>query len=278
MKNWVRSPTDGFVETVSDISGQIIVRQHPISVKIDAYVKGKVVEVMENEGAVIQCKAAFIQGIFGVGGETHGDLKVLVSSPEEQLTEDKISQEDAGKVLVGGALITKKALEKAIEVGAAGIVAGGIKDTDLIEILGFEIGVAITGQEEIGTTLIITEGFGEMGMSPRTFELLQEFEGYRVAINGATQIRAGVMRPEVIIPHEKEYKIDEEDEASGGMTEGTPVRIIRQPYFGKLGRVSKLIVELQTLETGSKVRAVEVKLDDGSNIIIPRANVEILEM
>jgi hypothetical protein len=232
---------------------------------------------MENEGAIIETNACFIQGIFGVGGETHGDLRVAVDSSNQQLTEDLITSEDAGKVLVGGSLVTKEALQKAIKNKIEGIVVGGIKDTDLIEILGFEIGVAITGQEEIGLTLVITEGFGEMNMSPRTFELLKEFEGYRVAINGATQIRAGVMRPEVIIPH-LEIPDEDEEEITGGMTAGTPIRLIRQPYFGELGKVVDLIVELQTLETGSKVRAVEVELYSGERVIVPRANVEILEM
>jgi hypothetical protein len=126
-------------------------------------------------------------------------------------------------------------------------------------------------------TLVITEGFGEMNISPRTLELLKEFEGYRVAINGATQIRAGVMRPEIIIPHEEKGE-DEDEEVTGGMTAGTSVRLIRQPYFGMLGRVVTLIVNLQTLETGSKVRAVEIELESGERVIVPRANVEILEM
>lgn len=277
MKNWVNSPIDGFVETVSDVSGQIIVREKPIAVTIDSYVKGKVIEVMENEGAVIETNGAFIQGIFGIGGETHGDLKVAVDSPDQHLTADMISAEDAGKVLVGGSLVTKDAILKAIENNVKGIIVGGIRDTDLIEILGYEIGVAITGHEEIGLTLIITEGFGEMSMSKRTLDLLKEFEGYRVAINGATQIRAGVMRPEVIIPHEYVSEEDD-DEIQGGMRAGTPVRLIRQPYFGMLAKVVKLIVELQTLQTGSKVRAVEVEIETGEIVIVPRANVEIIEV
>jgi hypothetical protein len=278
MKNWVNSPTDGTIETISDVSGQIIVRQAPIAVTIDSYIKGKVVEVMENEGAVIETNAAFIQGIFGVGGETHGNLKVAVNSPDQHLTADMISADDTGKVLVGGSLVTKEALLKAIENNVEGIVVGGIRDTDLIEILGFEIGVAITGHEEIGLTLIVTEGFGEMNMSSRTFRLLKEFEGYRIAINGATQIRAGVMRPEIIIPHEEISSEDDDEKVTGGMSAGTPVRLIRQPYFGMLGKVVSLIVNLQTLETGSKVRAVKIELDTGESVIVPRANVEIIEV
>jgi len=278
MKNWVLSPIDGFVETVSNISGQIIIRENPVSVMVDSYIRGRVVEVMPKEGAVIETHAAFIQGIFGVGGETHGTVHVVVDSPSQRLTPDLITPDQKGKIIVGGSQATKEALVKAREVGVAGIVVGGVKDTDLIEMLGFEIGVAITGHEDIGTTLIITEGFGEMDMSPRTFELFKEFEGYMAAINGATQIRAGVMRPEIIIPHDMRAPEDEAEALSGGMRPGTPIRIIRQPYFGMLGKVHNLIVELQVVETGSGVRVVEVELEGGGIVVVPRANVEILEL
>jgi len=65
---------------------------------------------------------------------------------------------------------------------------------------------------------------------------------------------------------------------SGGMRPGTPIRIIREPYFGMLGKVHNLIVELQVVETGSDVRVVEVELENGEIVVVPRANVEILEL
>jgi len=159
----------------------------------------------------------------------------------------------------------------------AGIVAGGMNYTDVTRILGEAIGVAITGEEEIGTTLIITEGFGKMDMSSRTFDLLKSFEGSIAAINGATQIRAGVMRPEIIIPHAESAEEMTVEELTAGMQAGTPVRLIRQPYFGSIGTVINLPVELQRVESGSKVRVMVVKLDDGREVIVPRANVEIIE-
>jgi len=278
MKNWILSPTDGLMETVSDISGQIIIRETPISVIVDSYIKGKVVEVMPTEGAVVETNAAFIQGIFGVGGETHGIIHVIVDSPRQHLTADLITPDHKGKIIVGGSQVTKEAFMKMKKLGVAGIIVGGVKDIDLSDMLGFEIGVAITGHEDIGTTLIITEGFGDMNMSQRTFELLNEFEGYMASINGATQIRAGVIRPEIIIPHEKRASDEEDESLSGGMRPGTPIRIIRQPYFGMLGKVHKLMVELQVVETGSYVRVVEVEIENGDIVIVPRANVEILEI
>ena len=276
--NWVTSPIDGYIERISDISGQIIIREKPILVDVKAYIRGNVVELLENEGAIIETKASFVQGIFGIGGEKHGEIMVVTEDLSAHLTEDLITSECKGKIVVGGACVSKGAFLKAVEMGVSGIVTGGIQDIELKELLGYEIGVAITGQEDIGTTLIITEGFGEISMNPKTIELFKDFEGKIAAINGATQIRAGVMRPEIIIPHELEVEKEGVDELSGGMIKGTPIRVISQPYFGSLGKVVSLPVELQTIKTESKVRVVEIEIDNGKRITLPRANVEIIEI
>jgi hypothetical protein len=277
IKKRVESPISGTIESISEITGQVIIRGSPIPVEVDAYIPGTVAQVMPREGAVIETNAAFIQGIFGIGGETHGDIHMAVESSDQVLDTDMIKPEHKGLVLIGGSLVTLDAVKKAVEVGVSAIVSGGIKHQDLTTFIGEEIGVAITGQEEVGITLIITEGFGKMTMSQRTFDLLKDFEGYRACVNGATQIRAGVLRPEIIIPHEADEKEGGEESLASGMVPGTPIRIIRQPYFGAIGKVHSLPVELQQLESESMVRVVNIELEDGRVVTVPRANVEIIE-
>ena len=276
IKKQVESPKSGTIESISDITGQIIIRGSPIPVDVDAYIPGKVVEILPREGAVIETNAAFIQGIFGIGGESHGKIRMAVDRPDEVLSEDLITPDDKGAVLIGGSMVTMGALKKSVEIGVSCIVAGGIRHDDLTSFTGEEIGVAITGQEELGLTVIITEGFGTMPMSQSTFDLLKSFEGYQASVNGATQIRAGVLRPEIIIPHQ-EVTEQGSEELSSGMVPGTPVRIIRQPYFGAIGLVKFLPVELQQVESESYVRVLDVELDDGTVVTVPRANVEIIE-
>ena len=55
------------------------------------------------------------------------------------------------------------------------------------------------------------------------------------------------------------------------------MRVIREPNFGKLGHVTALPPELVAMETESKVRVLEVKLDSGEKYMLPRANVEMIE-
>jgi hypothetical protein len=107
--------------------------------------------------------------------------------------------------------------------------------------------------------------------------VFKKHEGMEAAINGTTQVRAGVIRPEVIIPKEVEVPAEAlEPLGEGKMKVGSIVRIIRYPYFGEIGTVVDLPVELHEIETESPVRVVKVRLQDGRVVTVPRANVEII--
>jgi hypothetical protein len=277
-KNECKCKDVGTVETISEVTGQVILRgpQHPVNVL--AFLPGKVVEVIEDQGVVIESEVSFLQGIFGIGGETFGAIKMACDSPDERLTSDHIKPEMKGCIIIGGSRMTAEAISKAVEVGVAGIVSGGIDDKDLKGFLGYDLGVAITGAEKLGITLIITEGFGDISMTERTFEIFKSREGAEASINGATQIRAGVIRPEVVISVDESVPAAvQTDHVSGILDIGYPVRIIRDPYFGRIGKVNGLPPEPKALDSGSRARVLEVVFDSGDVVTIPRANVELIE-
>lgn len=276
-KSQARSPISGTVENISNVTGQVILREPPIPVEVRAYVDGSVTDIAGNDGVTVETYGTYIQGIFGIGGETLGTLEVVVSSPDAPLTSDLIQPEHRDKILVGGSIVSHDAIQAAIRGGVRGLIVGGIDDKDLRELLGYELGVAITGSEDIGITLVVTEGFGKIRMADRTFDLLKERQGLKTSINGTTQIRAGVVRPEIVVPFESSEHLIEDAVIAGKLEIDTPIRVIREPYFGNLGRVTALPVELQQLETGAKVRILEIELEDGAHITLPRANVEIIE-
>jgi hypothetical protein len=276
-KSHCKSPVDGTIESISDVTGQVIIREPPIPVEVDAYIDGVVAEVMPNEGVVIESEGSFMQGIFGVGGETVGPLTMAVQNPDEELTEAHFKPEHKGKIVVGGSLIRIPALRRAIQVGVKAVVVGGLDDQDLRALLGYDLGVAITGQETIGCTVVVTEGFGKMTMARRSFDLLRAQEGKKTSVNGATQIRAGVMRPEIVIPMLGHQIMKAAPSENEGMKVGSPIRVIRMPYFGALGTVAELPPELQQLETEAKVRVLKVRFDSGEEALLPRANVEMIE-
>jgi hypothetical protein len=275
-KTTVNSPITGTLENISKVTGQIIFRSPPRPVQVQAYINGSVAEVLPEEGVVVETTGAFVQGIFGVGGETWGTLHIVTDGPDQAIKPDQIDNTCAGKILIGGNLITLDVINKARESGAVGIIGGGIQDADLRNLLGYDMGVAITGAENIGLTVIITEGFGPIDMARKTFDILNENNGKEASISGATQIRAGVQRPEIIIP---EPNIDNHAEESEhpGLIEGALLRVIRAPYFGHVGKVTALPPELQSVESETRVRVLEVEFQNGDRATVPRANVELIE-
>jgi hypothetical protein len=278
-KSSARSPVSGTIELISDVTGQALVREPPIPVEVTAYIEGHVMEVLPREGVVLETTGVFIQGIFGIGGEVYAPLYLVADDPEEILTPDRIDASCAGRIVCGGAMTPLETLKKLIEVRACGVVTGGVSYHDIGELLGYQIGVAVTGGEDIGLTVIATEGFGRMRMAERTLALLRRHDGQPASISGATQIRAGVIRPEVIIPSEA----PDQDGGTGsdisqGLRPGAQVRIIRNPFFGQLGLVEDLPEQPGRLPTEATVRILRVRLPAGEVVTVPRANVEIVEV
>lgn len=278
-KTAVPAPVGGKIENVSEVTGQVLLREPPRALELRAYVDGTIVEVIPREGVVVETEASFVQGIFGIGGEQVGEIARACERPDEDLTPDKLKPEHKDRIVFGGAYVPSATLTRAKELGVRGIVVGGFDDADLRAILGYDLGVAITGTENVGFTLILTEGFGRIAMAKRTFDLLASKIGRRASISGATQIRAGVLRPEIVIP----LAADETNVARPpagereGLKPGDPIRLIRAPYFGRLAKVKSLPPELTAIATESPVRVLEAEFADGSAVTVPRANVEIIE-
>lgn len=275
-KSEAKANTSGTLEAISDVTGQVTLREAPLPVEVDAYLDGEVIEVLPREGVVVRTTGAYVQGIFGVGGERSGLLKKMVDAPDALLTPDQIGADVKGCILLAGSQVDRATITKAREMGARGLVAGGIDAEELRLLLGYDLGVAITGSETIGITVIVTEGFGRLTMARKTFDLLSRMAGHRASINGATQIRAGVQRPEILIPL-PEGAHGAEADFRLGLKPGSPIRVIRQPFFGRIGIVSELPPELEPLETEASVRVLRVKFPDGSVETVPRSNVEMIE-
>lgn len=279
----LRSPVAGTVEEVSAISGYLRIRERPRFVEVLAHLRGTVVEVIEGEGAVIEARGALVQGIFGIGGERRGPLRIVADGPDQVLSVSRLP-DCGGCVLVAGAGAPPSAIMAAAEAGAAGLVIGAVTDEALRQYLGYDIGVAITGQEDVPMTLILTEGFGELPMAQRTWALLTSLAGQLASINGATQIRAGVMRPEVIVPRGRAAAAAPPEEPQQLLAVGSRVRVIRAPHFGRLGRLAALPADLAEIETESRVRVAMVELDPVGKeqapaelARVPRANLEIIQ-
>ncbi|NLY53294.1 MAG: hypothetical protein GX060_01500 [Firmicutes bacterium] len=275
--NTARAPISGKITEINEHTGYVTIARPFEEVVVKGYITGTVADILPERGCVVETPAVVVNGIFGVGGETHGELVVAVPSHDAILEEHHITEDMEGKIIVGGSFATDEALARAMQIGVKGVITGTASYLNLVRSLGCKLGVGITGTEDIDMTVILMEGFGHLNMREEIFEIFKAVEGYHVSINGATQIRAGAIRPEIIVPLpdwdqalESEPVIDEE------LVVGEVVRCINKPYFGEIGTVINVPREPVVIETECKAPVVEVELRDGRKVIVPRQNVEVL--
>ncbi len=277
LKSSATSPVVGTVELISKETGHIGIRLPQKNLTLKSYVSGEVLQIENNRSVTIRSCCAIVQGIFGIGGEQTGVIFDLGITNNGIVNAKDIPENCKGKILIGGASATTEALLKSRDAGAVGFVVGSLKDEPLRKFLGYDIGIPLTGNEDIDMSVVITEGFGFLPMASQTHSILKSLDSWTGAINGTTQIRAGAIRPEVLAFYEAKTsevaKVLKNEDIE--LKEGVVVRIVRAPYFGEIGKVESLPTETRRIDSGTMTRVVNIKLDK-QIVCVPRANIEII--
>ena len=290
---YVMSPTYGYLSNIDRKKGTVTITPLFKTTDVLAYIEGTVSRVIPDEGVVVATACSLINGVFGVGGETFGELIVPATTPDHLLAEDDVTEACRGKVVVGGATATPEAIRKVAGYGAKALVLG-YASVEVVRAVAPDVNMGITGNEATPLTLILTEGFRMQPMSLEVFEVLAAATGRTVSCNGTTHIRAGVIRPEIVIPEDPVAAAGSGGArpAAAGGTSGQPatnvggeqggqdswlavglrVRIIRRPYEGLRGVVDALRVEKVVFQSGIVALGCVVRLDDGRKVTIPRSN------
>jgi hypothetical protein len=293
-----RSPVTGTFTGYDPSTGVGLISLPSEIVSVQAHLKGIVTELIPYYGAVIETPATLIRGIFGIGGEQHGVLRVLVSGNDEPVTPELIDARVSYSVALGGSEVTVAALHKMIELGARGLITGSMRAAELAEFLGY----SGHGSWRLGATsmsgngwdfpppssavpspvppdfvLIITEGFGPVPMSPRTFEMLAAYDGQEIAIDGTTRLRGGLSRPEIVIPLARTTAVRWLEETGPKVEVGKHVRLLAQAYLGQVATVISLPVGPRASQSGVLTTVAEVQLGTGQRLRVPIVNLEVLE-
>jgi hypothetical protein len=195
---FVRAPIAGLVKDIDLDRGLIRIEREFNEVEIRAGFFGEVAAI-DDEAITITANGRRVQGVCGIGPESFGRLRVAVPDPRSKLTADLIAHGDAGMILVGGSHVGLEALRRAAEAGVGGIICGGADHQDLCEFLGEDFAVAITGREKAPFPIVITTEFGAAPMDEELFAFFQKCSGSWVHVTATTHMRAGVIRPEIIV-------------------------------------------------------------------------------
>lgn len=232
----------------------------PRPLEVRAYVRGRVVKVVESRGAVVETHAALVEGAWGTGGEGYGVLKVLAgrTDPLDQAVVDISCR---GGVVVCGLLDSPEVLQELARVQAQGLIAGSLRAR------------VLPVAKEVGLPLVVTEGFGTTPMNADAYALLAQHEGDEVSLLGCAAEVHARRWPEVAIPvPESEERAPE---PPGEVAVGVRVRVLRGPHMGKVGTVQALPTRPQPVD-GAVRWGARVQLEEGELVFIPWNNLALM--
>jgi hypothetical protein len=289
-----KAPYDAIISAFDPATGYLSLTPAPTPFNLDAYIRGTVTATIPGYGVRIDVRASFIRGAFGFGGEKHGVLRVLTTDPNEPIDPAQIEARASHFILLGGSFVRAEALRKAVEMKVRGIICGSIREEELTKFLeyrqretfyrvgsyGWRFPADINGSES-PLTLIVTEGFGQRPMASSTFEMLLAHDGLGLSMNGTSRLRRGWQRPEIILP------VSTPGEAGHASTSlnpvdqlprsGSIVRITNPSYLGAVGMVHTVPPSRRGARPGQLERIAEVVLPNGTRLMLPFADLEVLQ-
>ncbi len=258
-KKEIKTPVDGVVTEIDD-RGDLILKFLPKPVRLLAGASGQIKEITDAKIS-INTIGASIHGFVSIGKEREGIVSVI-GGPKEFIIPSKISADAKGKILVGGALLEKSALEKAVTLGVEGIVTGGMNFRDF-DILG--------GGQDIGISIIVTEGFGSAPMGDDIWKYFDKNQGRLGFILGNEN--------QIILPD-----ISENLQAKSGVSltnwrelkTDDKVRFLRKESSDLLGVVKEL-PGMQIINSGILTEVARILFTSGEERLLPASSLEIIE-
>jgi hypothetical protein len=282
------APVSGVIVALDSETGYVTISPDPVEYTLLATVRGLVMEVIPGLGARIETPAAQVYGAFGFGEERSSVLQLLVTDPSEVILPEKITAQSAYAIIIGGSGITAMALRRAVKEQVRGVIVGGIDEAELRAFLGWSSVAGwrpdaatwqlamLPADQSPGLTLVVTEGFGQRPMSAPLFELLVSHDRQEALIEGMTRLRAPMQRPRVVIPLSSRTAGVQIEPPRPTLRPGATVRLLDHEHLGQVGRVRFVSSGPRRLASHVRTPTVEVLLEDGSTLLLPRTTVEIL--
>lgn len=269
----IQSSVYGRVTGISQ--GQITISPLHVRTDLNAYLAGHVVQIEPGQSVTIRAYAHHLSGQYGVGGETGGNL-LVVGRPDAPLATDSITPEWNNQVVLGGWTAGLPELQAAAAMETRALILGHLSLDTLLQYVGESKAVGLTGDEDVPMTVVLLDGFLPTQMSERSWDCLRALAGRHASVNGTTHIRAGVIRPEIVVC-ERSWPRSQvgEQVTTTFLGCGAQVRVLRAPFIGEIGVVVDLPAKRQRIATGAEVRVARVRLRQGTDFM-PISNLELL--
>lgn len=235
-------------------------------VSILAGLAGRVAQVDPARGVLIEGAASVVQGILGVGGDTAGPLHFLPRGESVAVVNLR-----PGSVVVFPGQVPLTLLQRAAAGGVAGIIGASVGARELEAFARADLSAALDGLvpelARLPITLVVTEGIGNWTMDPATYQLLSSRSGEIALLDGTTDPRRN-QRPEVLLAlplGNPTMAVPADD----NIVIGARVRLVAGHQRGGHGEVVNVFAHRQVVEPGLLVRAVRLRLEDGTSPVVP---------
>ncbi|MHB8927771.1 MAG: hypothetical protein ACYC9Q_08960 [Bacillota bacterium] len=267
------APVGGTVERTDFDSRTITIQPKETTSFVAAGVPGRVTAVNQDSIDLAVHGLRFV-GAYGTGGEVMGPLSL----------DDRPS---GGTVWVRFGRVTIEELDAARSAGALAIWAASAAYEDLRSFVG-DRPLGAVSRVGPGPVVIISEGFGDFRLPSAVADELRALGGRRALVDGTTHLRAGAIRPEMIIFEEGDEGgpvEDRRDERAGKdrpsddwptpgaqpIAVGDEVRCFAGLNLGRTGRVARMPM-LGRLESGLSTMVADVDWVDGEHSTVAARN------
>jgi hypothetical protein len=187
----------------------------------------------------------------------------LIEKSDDVLSPDRLDVSLRGSVILGGHVRDLETLKVAGEMPVRGLIVSSL------------LPALLQPAMQMRYPILVLDGFGTMPMNSAAFKLLTTNAKREVTVNAEFPDRYSGNRPEAIIPLNVPGEPDEPDDYQT-FAVGQQVRMRRSPHAGMIGSITSLPEGVSKVASGLRVPAAEVKLENGTNVLVPLVNLEVV--
>lgn len=255
--------------TVRVQAGESITAEQPIATlptgdAVLAGVAGRVMQVLPGQ-VVIEGLSRLVHGMLGLGAQVAGPL-TLAPRPDDPGFASAVPR---GGILLVPQRLSSVLVQRAVQAGASGVVAGSMSARDLESFARADVTSLLDGAAApppLPLTLFLTDGIGEEAMDARFMGHFSGALGRVVLVSGITRVRP-LVRPEVLLP------------AAEPLPTGVPlphtfelgarVHVHAGQQRGAQGEIIALPSGADMIENHLVVRCAYVRVQDGTVLRVP---------